>query len=140
MVTQSIDIDATPLACYLVIVDYESYPKFLKDVVAVSVRKKKGNDCEVTYRLNLIKEITYTLKHKGKPNIGMEWSLLEGELMKKNDGFWRLEEVKKGLTRATYGIDIKFGLLVPNAITKILVYHHLPTMLTAFKKRIESLV
>lgn len=138
MVSQSIEIKATPKEVYKVIADFENYPDFIKDLKTVEVSKKKGDNCEVTYHINVIKEISYTLKMKGSPDKKLEWTFVEGDFMKDNHGFWELEEIKKGVTKATYNIDVKFGLLVPKAITQKLVDNHLPGMLKAFKKRIES--
>lgn len=140
MVSQDIEIKASPKDCYKVIADFESYPDFLKDLKAVDVKKKKGNSSEVTYHISVIKDIQYTLKMNGKPDKRLEWSFVEGDYMKDNHGYWELEEVKKGVTLATYNIDVKFGLLVPSMVTKKLVGNHLPQMLKAFKARIESTV
>ena len=74
----------------------------------------------------------------GKPHERVEWAFVEGDFMRDNHGFWQLEEIKKGVTKATYNIDIKFGLLVPSLISTKLTENHLPAMLKAFKKRIEG--
>lgn len=137
-VSQSIEIKATPKQCYKVITDYESYPEFLDQLSEVEVSKKRGNTAEVTYKIDVIKTISYTLKMKGKPDSHLEWTFVKGDVMKDNHGYWELEEIKKGVTLATYNIDVRFGLLVPKSITKTLVGKSLPEMLKAFKKRIEK--
>lgn len=137
MVSQEIEIKATPKDCFEVITDYQSYPEFLKDLEEVTVKNKRGHNCEVTYHIRVIKPITYTLKMQAWPYQRVEWSFVKGDVMKDNHGFWELKEIKKGLTCATYNIDIKFGLLVPKAITRMLVDKNLPAMLDSFKKRIE---
>lgn len=139
MVSQEIEIKATPKQCYDVIWDFESYPEFMKELKDVDVDKKKAKTCEVTYHIKVIKEISYSLKMKGTPNKKIEWTFIEGDYMKDNHGYWDLTETKKGVTLATYNIDIKFGLLVPGSVTKKLVGTNLPAMLKAFKKRIESM-
>lgn len=139
MVSKDIEIKASPKKCFKVIADFESYPEFIKDLKNVEVSHKKGNTCQVTYHINVIKAISYTLKMKTTPKDNhLQWIFVEGDYMKDNYGHWDLEEVKKGVTLATYNIDVKFGLLVPGAVTKKLVGNHLPAMLKAFKERIES--
>lgn len=138
-VTESIEIQASPKKCYDVITDYEAYPEFLDNLKNVSVTQKKGESCEITYEIDLIKTISYTLKMHGKPPKKVEWSFVKGDIMKDNHGHWTLEEVKKGVTKATYELNIEFGLLVPNMITKRLVGKNLPEMLKSFKKRIEGM-
>jgi|APSaa5957512535_1039671.scaffolds.fasta_scaffold138084_1 coenzyme Q-binding protein COQ10 len=138
MISQSIEIKASPKKCYNVIWDFENYPEFVKDLNDVEVKGKRGNSCEVTYHIKVIKDISYTLKLKGKPSSQIEWTFVEGDFMKENKGYWELEEVKKGVTMATYNIHVKFGLLVPGSVTKKLVGSSLPSMLKSFKKRIEA--
>jgi len=138
-VTESIEINATPKKCYEVITDYEAYPEFLGNLKTVTVSQKKGESCEITYEIDLIKTISYTLKMNGKPPKKIEWSFVKGDIMKDNHGHWVLEEVKKGVTKATYELNIELGLFVPGAITKRLVGKNLPEMLASFKKRIEGM-
>jgi coenzyme Q-binding protein COQ10 len=137
MVAESIEIKASPKQCFEVITDYEAYPEFLSDLKDVTVANKKGNTCDVTYEIEVIKRIQYTLKMKAAP-LKIEWSFIKGDIMKDNHGYWELEEVKKGLTKATYHIEVRFGLLVPSAVTKSLVSKNLPAMLNNFKARIEK--
>lgn len=138
MVSQSIEIKASPKQCFDVITDYENYGKFVKDLKSVTVTNKKKGTCDVTYEIDVIKRISYSLHMTATPPDKVEWSFIRGDIMKDNQGYWELEEIKKGLTKATYNIDIKFGLLVPGVITKALVGNNLPAMLKSFKERIET--
>jgi coenzyme Q-binding protein COQ10 len=137
--SRSIQIKASPKDCFKVITDYESYPEFLKETKEVKVAKRSGNSCEVTYVLDLVKTITYSLKMKECPPDRIEWSFIKGDIIKDNSGEWLLEETDKGVTQATYTIDINLGLFVPSSISKMLIGQSLPAMLEAFKKRIEGL-
>lgn len=137
-VTESIEIKATPKECYAVVSDFESYPEFVEGTSEVKIIGRSGTKTTVAYTLDMIKKVHYTLDHLGKPGKLLAWSLVEGDFMKKNQGQWTFEEVKKGITRAIYSIDIELGLFVPGTIERKLVTHHLPEMLTSFKKRIES--
>ncbi len=136
--SKSIEIKATAKQCYEVITDFESYPEFLKEVTEASLDKKTGHTYEVTYSLHLIKKFSYTLKMIGKPPKKLTWTFVKGDFMKSNTGEWTLEE-KKGVTKATYTIDVNLGLLVPGTVSKMLIGNHLPAMLEAFKDRIEEL-
>lgn len=135
---QSIEIKASPKKCYEVIADYESYKEFLPDLKNVIVKNHKGDAAEVTYEISVIKTISYTLKMKGTPHSKVEWSFVKGDIMKDNHGYWELEEIKKGVTKATYHITIELPMLVPGSVTKALIGKNLPEMLNNFKKRIES--
>lgn len=137
--SQAIEIKASAKKCYEVITDYEGYRDFLKDLKDVIVSNHKGDSAEVTYQIQVIKTISYTLKMKGTPHNKVEWSFVKGDIMKDNHGHWDLKEIKKGLTLATYNITIELPMLVPGSVTKALIGKNLPEMLNSFKKRIESL-
>lgn len=139
MIARKITINATPRQCFDVISDFSHYPKFLDDLKKVTISKKKGNECLVTYHLMVVKEIVYTLRTTVDPKkMRIEWAFVEGDYMRDNHGFWELKEIKKGQTVATYHIDIQFGFLVPGFVTKMLTEQHLPKMLKAFKEKIEA--
>lgn len=138
LVAESIEIKATPERCYGVITAYEAYPEFLPETKDVAVANKSKAGATVTYSLELIKKISYTLKMAHKPPKSVSWKLIKGDFMKKNEGEWCLDEIKKGVTRATYKIDIDLGLFVPGMISKKLIGSSLPAMMQAFKKRIEG--
>ncbi|MBF0105163.1 MAG: SRPBCC family protein [Deltaproteobacteria bacterium] len=137
---QEIEIKATPKQCYDVVWAFENYPEFIGDLKEVEIANKKGNACEVTYTIKVIKKITYTLKMKGTPGKKVEWSFVKGDFMKDNFGHWEFKEIKKGVTKATYDVSINFGILVPGSVSKMLVGKNLPAMLKAFKERIEASV
>ncbi|MDO8494867.1 MAG: SRPBCC family protein, partial [Deltaproteobacteria bacterium] len=122
------------------IVDFESYPKFLKEMKSAKVIWCEDSQMDVTFKLNLIKEITYTLRFELDPPHSIQWQLKAGELMKKNSGSWKLETLEEGLTDATYSIDVEFGVWIPKAISQTLIEKSLPQTLKAFKRRAERLL
>lgn len=134
-----IDIEAPIDVVYEVISDFESYPEFLSETKKVKIQSANGKSAKVTFNINLIKKISYTLDIKFSPNKGLTWKLLEGDLMKKNTGKWKLSH-KKGVTKAVYEIDMEFTGLVPKAISNRLIGSSLPTMMKAFRDRAEELV
>lgn len=136
--TASIEIKAPIQNVFDVISDFEAYPEFLPETRKVTVEKKSGKHVEVTFTINVIKKITYTLDIKLDPHHGLSWKLVKGEMMKKNSGQWKLTEVKKGLTKAIYEIDMDFGGMVPKAITNKLVGTNLPGMMKQFRDRVEE--
>lgn len=137
--TASIEIEAPVKQVFEVISDFEAYPEFLPETRRVVVEKKSGKSARVTFTINLIKKITYTLDIKLNPPSGLSWSLVEGDLMKANNGHWKLQEVKKGVTKAVYEIDMDLGAMVPKAISNKLIGTNLPTMMKQFKERVEEM-
>jgi len=139
MVSKTIKIKAPIQTVYNCVVDFESYPKFLSDVKSAKIIAASKEQIEVTFKLNLIKEITYTLLVDLDPPYGVVWKLKTGELMRSNNGSWKLKMLSDDLTEAAYAIDIEFGMWIPKVITQTLIEKSLPQTLKRFKKRAEKI-
>lgn len=136
--TRTIEVAAPVERVYQVVTDYEQYPKFLPEVKAVRVTDRQNGGVTVHYQVQLIKSVRYTVRMAEEQPSRVGWSFVEGEVMKDNRGEWRLEPLGPGRTRVTYTVEMKFGALVPRAITDKLVETSLPSMLDAFRRRAES--
>lgn len=139
-VQRSIVIDCTPEQLLSIVCDYEKYPEFLTEVKAAKVLRSQGDATEVQHEIEVIRRIRYTLRHVVQ-GTNMRWTLVKGDLLKKNDGGWELESAGEGRTKATYWLDVAFGGLipVPTSITDALSANSLPKVLESFKKRAEKL-
>ena len=137
---KTIIINAPPQVVYDVIVDYEKYPEFLKEMDRCRIVKRNGNVLDVEYTATVIKQVSYTLRLTGTPHTSVRWSLLKAGFMKSNDGGWALEDLGDGRTKATYGLEVRVSRLVPGKIVDKLTVTTLPATLDAFKKRAESMV
>jgi ribosome-associated toxin RatA of RatAB toxin-antitoxin module len=134
----SIEINAPLKSVYEVICDFEAYPEFLTETKDVVVEKASDKSALVVFTVSIIKKITYTLDIKMTPLKSVSWKLVNGDMMKKNTGHWKLSE-KGGVTHAEYEIDMDFGGMVPKAISSKLIGSNLPAMMRAFRDRVEDL-
>jgi len=134
----SIEIKAPLKKVYEVITDFESYPDFLSGSKGAKILKKSGNHLQAEFKVDVIKTISYTLDIKLSPHRGFSWTLVKGDFMKGNTGSWKLEEKKKGVTLASYEVEVDFGLLVPKTISSMLVGTNLPTMMREIKEQAEG--
>lgn len=139
MVKKSIQIKAPIQTVYDCVVDFASYPKFLSEIKTAKIDWCEDKEMEVSFKVDLIKEISYTLSIDLDPPQGVTWKLKRGEFMKKNSGSWELKMLGDELTEATYNIELDFSLWVPKAITETLVEKNLPQTLKNFKKRTEKI-
>ncbi len=139
--SRSVTVNVPPDKLFDVIADYEKYPEFLPEVKKVKVEAGMGSIKEVTYTVDIkAKVITYTLKHTAERPNKVMWTMIKGEMMKGNDGFWQLKPgPQPGTTEATYNIDLKLSALVPGFIEKALAEQSLPGLLNNFKNRAEKL-
>lgn len=136
--TRSIVINAPVERVFDVVTDYARYPEFLTEAKKVTTSGRQGNEVLVHYEIELMKRIRYTIRVKETRPTKMEWSFVEGEVMKDNKGSWVLEPLGEGQTRATYTAELALGPLVPKTIVNALVEGSLPKMLEAFKRRAET--
>ncbi|PIR20553.1 MAG: hypothetical protein COV45_05765 [Deltaproteobacteria bacterium CG11_big_fil_rev_8_21_14_0_20_47_16] len=138
-VSREIVVEAPIAIAFDVITNFAQYPKFLKDMKAVKVIKATKTSADVFFRLDLIRDVEYTLSFKLKSPTSVTWKLVEGSMFKKNTGSWKLKKLDANTTELTYTLEVDFGLFVPSMISKMLISQSLPATLKAFKTRIESL-
>ena len=140
--SRSIVINVPAEHLFKTITDYESYPEFIPETLGVEIvkqsKKKDTRVVDVKFDIKVIKQIDYTLRLTEEPNEKITWELVEGRIFKSNNGSWELKSAGKGKTEATYTVDITIGLLVPQAITNMLVGSSLPKMLEQMKERAEG--
>lgn len=138
-ITRDIDIEAPIEVVFDAIADFESYPKFLEGMKKVKVLSKKGDHLTVEFTLEMFKRVVYTIDVTlEKPEV-VSWTLVEADLMKKNNGGWVLTELDMGRTNAQYSLDIDFKIWVPGPISDFLVNSSIPKTLEAFKKKAEAM-
>ncbi len=140
-VTRTIEIAAPIEKVFDAIVDFGSYPSFLSHLgmVGVEVEDQPGNQKSVRHAVKKMgTTVKYTLRYRLERPTKVEWSFVEGQMMKDNHGSWTLEKLDNGSTRATYVVEVKFGLLVPGALVNAMISNELPQLLMAFKNRAEG--
>ena len=137
--TEIFDVPAEKF--YQAITDYKSYPKFVDGMKSIEVVSESGDTATVKFNLNLIKEITYTLKLTGKKNETVSWSLVSGDMMKVNNGGWKLKDLGNGKTEVTYSLEVELKGFFPGLgmVEKTMVSTNLPMNMKAFAKRAASL-
>lgn len=138
--SRSIVVNVRPEQLLAVISDYERYPEFLPEVKSISVAHRTADSVDVTYEVELIKRIRYTIRIATRPD-GVKWSLVSGDLFKQNAGGWVLRPEGDGATHATYTLEVAIGgfIPVPKAVTDKLTESSLPGVLAHFKERAEKL-
>lgn len=126
---------------YQAIIDYKNYPNFVDGVKSVDVENESKDGAQVKLNLNIIKEISYTIKLSHRPSQEVSWSLVSGDLMKVNNGRWTLKDLGGARTEVTYSLEVTLKGFFPGLgmIEKTLVNTNLPMTMKAFAKRAASL-
>jgi ribosome-associated toxin RatA of RatAB toxin-antitoxin module len=123
---------------FKVVTDYNSYPTFMSDVKRTSIIESTAEKKLVEFEIQIIKTFRYQLWLMEAPLEEVSWKFHSGELFKENSGGWKLKDLGGGKTEAEYSINAKFGIFVPGMIEKKLIEVNLPSMMAAFKKKIEE--
>ena len=134
---RSVDVNVSPERFYALLIDFESYPGFVPNQSSARIVERSENRWRVDFELSVAKKLTYTLDLVGEPNRSLRWTLVEGDMMRENDGGWTLEELPGGTTRATYEVNVSLGGFVPRSISKALVERTMPANIDAFKREAE---
>ncbi len=124
---------------FKIVSDYEKYPEFLNEVKAARVLKNDGEKKLVEYKVSVIKTFTYTLAMTERESNSISWEFVSGEVFKTSSGSWKLED-EAGKTRATYTVEATFSMFVPGPIAKTLLTVNLPTMMSAYHKRVKEVI
>lgn len=117
--------------------DYEKYPEFIDEVKSVKIVKSEGHKKWVDYCVAIIKTFNYTLETTEESPQLVTWTLAKGDLFKKLTGSWELQD-EGGKCRATYTVDIDFGLFVPGPVVKTVQSVNLKMMMSSFQKRVRD--
>jgi len=124
---------------FSVITHYEDYPQFVDGVSAVQVERKSPGHTRVTYKVHMIKEISYVLDLQENADAGtVSWTLVESDFMKVNQGGWRLKASGSGKTDIAYQVEVEFKIPVPGMILNRLVKGSLPAMIKSFENRAKG--
>ncbi|OFZ21741.1 MAG: hypothetical protein A2X94_15755 [Bdellovibrionales bacterium GWB1_55_8] len=134
---ETLDIDLDKL--YAAITRYEDYPQFVDGVKSTRVERKGAGHARVIYRVAMMKEVNYVLDHREDPVKGIiEWTMVESDSFKKNNGRWELKTVAPGKTDVRYWLELEFNFPVPGLILNKLVKGSLPSMVKSFVKRAKA--
>lgn len=115
--TQTMEIAASPERILGILLDFESYPAWARDLKGVTVesRDEQGRGQEVTFRAAAMgRSTSYTLRYDhDDAGRSLLWELVRGDIMRRLDGSYRLEPVDGSSERTlvTYHLDV--DLIVP---------------------------
>jgi len=136
-VQKVVDIAVPSTFFFDLLLDIESYPSFLNDVIETRILRREDDQIDTDFSVQVIRRLKYTVRMEGERPYRLTWSYLDGRLFRENNGSWELEAMGNKRTRATYTINLDVNAFVPAAITKRLVEYTLPAMLTEWKQHAE---
>jgi ribosome-associated toxin RatA of RatAB toxin-antitoxin module len=124
---------------YRAVTDFENYPELLPEVSSIEILEKSDTTTLVQYSVQIVKQISYTLKMTHTFPTQVEWHLDSGSLFKANNGSWTIEPLGDNQCKVTYDLDIALKVFAPKTITKKLVAVNLPRMMKTFYEHAKTL-
>ena len=138
--TQSITIDAPAADVMAVIADFPAYPQWVASAKQVEVLETgdDGRARQVHFVLDAgaVKD-DYVLEYVWEGDRKVSWSLVKGQMQKRQEGSYTLEETA-GRTEVTYRITIDLTIPMLGMIKRKAEKVILDTALKELKKRVES--
>lgn len=122
--TETMEIAAPPERIVEVLLDFERYPSWARDLKGVTVesRDDDGRGTEVTFRAAAMgRSTSYTLRYtyEEEPR-RIVWELLRGDIMRKLDGSYLLEPAPDGTggTLVTYHLAVDLVVPLPGFVKR----------------------
>ncbi len=120
---------------------FEKYPEFIPGVTGVKVDPApKGSKakCLLRTELNIVKTFYYTNEMFAEEPSKIWWTMVDSNLMKKNEGSWSLT-AQGDKTHAVYKLDVTLKGFAPSMVTDQIAKANLPGMFAGFQRLIDSL-
>ncbi len=139
--SSTILVSAPPAAIMSVIADFPAYPDWAQGMRKAEVQETfpDGRAKDVLFELHEgpIKD-TYTLTYDWHGDDSVDWTLVQGKMLKKLDGTYRL--VPKGAsTEVTYELVAELGIPMIGMLRRKAEKVIIDAALKGLKKRVESL-
>lgn len=122
--TQTMEIAASPERILGILLDFEAYPVWARDLKGVTVesRDDQGRGDEVTFRAAAMgRSTSYTLRYDhDDEGRSLSWELVRGDIMRRLDGSYQLQPVdgSPGRTLVTYHLDVDLVVPLPGFVKR----------------------
>jgi len=122
--TQTMEIAASAERILSVILDFDAYPTWARDLkgVTVEARDDEGRGHEVTFRAAAMgRSTSYTLRYTYDDDpVRISWELVRGDIMRRLDGSYLLEPIpgEPDRTRVTYHLDVDLVVPLPGFVKR----------------------
>ncbi len=120
--TETMEIAAPPERIAEVLLDFERYPTWARDLKRVTVdsRDEEGRGLEVTYRAAAMgRSSGYTLRYTYDLDpVRISWELVRGDIMRKLDGSYLLLPDGVGGTHVTYHLAVELVVPLPGFVKR----------------------
>jgi ribosome-associated toxin RatA of RatAB toxin-antitoxin module len=140
--TSNILISSDRASIMAVIADFEAYPLWAQGVKKAEVVEAAGagRAKQVYFELDAapIKD-AYTLGYEWDGDTSVNWTLINGKMLKAMDGAYELAEQGDGRTEVTYRLSVEISIPMIGMLRRKAEKVIIDTALKGLKKRVESI-
>jgi ribosome-associated toxin RatA of RatAB toxin-antitoxin module len=140
--SSALTIDAPPGRIMDVIADFPAYPEWAQGMHVAEVLSEfpDGRAEEVHFEIEAtpIKD-SYSLRYDWHGDERVDWTLVQGKMLKKLDGSYILEPESDSRTRVTYQLAVELGIPMIGMLKRKAEKVIIDSALKGLKKRVESL-
>jgi ribosome-associated toxin RatA of RatAB toxin-antitoxin module len=144
--TEHAVVSAGPADCWAVAIAIDRYPEWAQDIKAADVleRDSEGRPTQVAFRAAAMGRTTsYTLNYaypadqqNGKQTI--EWTLAEGDIMRRLDGRYVFTQTPEGGTAIDYELTVELLVPIPGFVKRRAEGKIMITALRELRNRVEA--
>ena len=138
---QTTHINAPMKTCLDIVLDFERYPEWAKDVkeAVAGTRDDQGRPLQVEYRASALGRSThYTLEYDySELPARLSWRLVEGDIMRELNGAYSFVEVDGG-TQVFYELELELVVPLPGFVKRRAEARILVEAIKELKARAES--
>ncbi len=135
----TVEIAASPLDCFRIITDFESYPRWSLAIEHATVlqRDRSGLGRVVEYRINMkFKSVRYVLEYAYRKPEELTWRSVDGDV-ESIQGSYHFRKLEPKLTAATCRQAVSLGFWVPGPFRKMAERTALRRSVLEFKEEVE---
>lgn len=142
--TQSTEMAASADRILAVLLDFEAYPQWARDLKGVTVESvdDDGRGSEVTFRAAAMgRSTSYTLRYTYADDLSrISWDLVRGDIMRRLDGSYLLEPAVGAPdgTRVTYHLAVDLVVPLPGFVKRRAESKIIHTALRDLRARVEA--
>jgi ribosome-associated toxin RatA of RatAB toxin-antitoxin module len=135
-ISDRIDINAEPAAVWNILHDFESYPEWRGSVTTAEV---VSNDAtrprEVRFGAHVGPWLSHYTVSYAYDSDALAWTLVEGDLLSRYDGYWATTPLITGRTRVELRLRVTPSMPAPNFIVQQATRQDLRTTLEELRGR-----
>jgi ribosome-associated toxin RatA of RatAB toxin-antitoxin module len=135
-----VEIAASPVECFEVILDFESYPEWSSVIERARIveRDKHGIGRLVEFHLDMkVRSLRYVLEYAYKRSTELRWHSVEGDIQS-IEGYYHFRKLGPTVTETTCRQEIQLGFWLPGPLRRLAERTALRQSVEEFKAAVEG--